>query len=118
MYQSSRGSSRNHAGLCASLGLLLAVTLGFSAACDSDDSEPATSAGGTSGQATGAAGAGDPLRGEGFEPTPTFDITNPDREPPSRDELVEGVLNLGVGGSNSGVRPPADAGSPDGGDAS
>jgi hypothetical protein len=75
--------------------------------------------GGSSGQATAVADAGNPLRGEGFEPTPTFDITNPDREPPSRDELIEGVLNLGVGGSSGNTRSPSDAGSPDaGGDAS
>jgi hypothetical protein len=74
--------------------------------------------GGSSGRATGAAGAGNPLRGEGFDPTPSFDITNPDREPPSRDELREGVLSLGVGGGTSGTRGTADAGSPDAGDAS
>jgi hypothetical protein len=98
----------------------LAVTLGFSVACDSDDPEPATNAGGTSGQATGVADAGNtPLRGEGFEPTPTFDISNPDREPPSREELIEGIGNLtGAGGGSGGSPGPADAGSPDGGDAS
>lgn len=65
------------------------------------------------------AGAGNPLRGEGFEATPTFDITNPDREPPSREELIEAIGNLnGGGGSNAGAPAPADAGNTDAGDAS
>jgi hypothetical protein len=65
------------------------------------------------------ADAGGPLRGEGFEPTPTFDITSPDREPPSREELIEGIGSLGGTGGSSATPPaPTDAGSTDGGDAS
>ena len=127
MYQSSRGSSAGSPGNCAgkntgrgaSRGLFLAVTLGVLAACDSDDSSPPAAVGGSSGQPTAVADAGNPLRGEGFEPTPTFDITNPDREPPSRNDVIEGVLNLGVGGGTGNPQSPSDAGSPDaGGDAS
>jgi hypothetical protein len=130
MLDRSRGSARQNAGRStkrnanranrnASRVLLFLVTLGVSVACSSEDDDPEMSAGGTGGQATGAAGASGPLRGEGFEPTPTFDITSPDREPPSREELVEGIGNLsGAGGSSGSTPAPADAGSTDGGDAS
>src|SRR5688572_33452969 len=120
MYHCSRGRSAINAGRGARWGLLLAVTIGFSAACDSDDdADPGTNVGGSGARATGAAGAGNPLRGEGFEPTPAFDITNPDREPPSRDEVLVGVGSLtGMGGGGSSTPAPADAGSADGGDAS
>lgn len=109
----SRNASRNASGV-----VLFAVTLGFSAACNSDDDSPGTNTGGTGGQATGLADAGGPLRGEGFEPTPTFDISNPEREPPSREELIEGIGNLGGTGGSAASPAPADAGSTDGGDAS
>jgi hypothetical protein len=63
--------------------------------------------------ATAFADAGG-LRGEGFEPTPTFDITNPQRPVPPRSRLVEGINNLnGTGGS--GGSSPGDAGSTDAG---
>lgn len=133
MYECCRGYFRDHAGRCAGAaaaaagaaagaagrGLLLAVTLAFSAACGSDDDTPTTSAGGATGPATAVADAGPPLRGEGFEPTPSFDISNPDREPPSRADVIEGVLNLNGGAGSGGRTPPqGDAGNGDAGDAS
>jgi hypothetical protein len=88
-------------------------------ACGSDDSAPQTSTGGSGGgqNATGA-DADRALPGEGFEATPDFDITDPQKPVPPRDELVEGIANLnGTGGaSNRGsgttVAGAGDAGAP------
>jgi hypothetical protein len=81
-------------------------------ACGSDDSAPRTSTGGGGGQnVTGSADAGRALPGEGFEATPDFDITNPQKPVPARDELVESVANLnGTGGYSSGGPRSRDAG--------
>jgi hypothetical protein len=90
---------------------------GVLVACGSDDSAPQTSAGGSNGgqSVTGAADAGRQLPGEGFEATPDFDITDPQKPVPARDELVDGVASLnGTGGSSSGPRT-TDAGADDAG---
>jgi hypothetical protein len=92
---------------------------GVLVACGSDDSSPASSAGSGGGQnVTGSADAGRQLPGEGFEATPDFDITDPQKPVPPRDELVESVANLnGTGGDSSGGPRTTDAGPSDAGDA-
>jgi hypothetical protein len=113
MYDSSRGSSFC-AGRSAGWEFLLAGTFGILVACGSDESAPQTGVGGSR-EITASADAGRLLPGEGFEPTPAFDITNPQRPVPPREQLVEGVANLNGGGSGGGSSAPdggadADAG--------
>jgi hypothetical protein len=65
---------------------------------------------------TGSADAGRALPGEGFEATPDFDITDPQKPVPPRDELVAGAANLnGTGGYSSGGPRSSDAGTGDAG---
>lgn len=105
------------AGRGAGWGFLLAGMFGVLVACGSDDSAPQTSTGGSGGgqSATGA----DPERalpGEGFEATPDFDITDPQKPVPPRDELVEGIANLnGTGGASGRGSSTTDAGAGDAG---
>ena len=110
------------AGRGAGRRFLWAGMLGVLVACGSDDSTPRTSSGGngTGGNGGGpsvtGADAERPLPGEGFEATPDFDITNPQKPVPPRDELVEGVANLnGTGGASGGGTPTTDAGTGDAG---
>jgi hypothetical protein len=90
---------------------------GILVACGSDDSAPRTSAGSGGGQnVTGSADAGRILPGEGFEATPDFDIRDPQKPVPPRDELVEGIANLnGTGGYSNGGPRTTDAGVGDAG---
>src|SRR4051812_15535876 len=116
MHDCSRGSPcrsvRRNAGRNAGWGFLLAGTVGVLVSCGSDDSAQ-TGAGGSTGQpVASSADAGRPLPGEGFEPTPDFDITNPQREVPSRQDLVAGISTL-YGNAGAGGSP---AGAPDAGD--
>ena len=117
MYDCLRGSSRRGVGRCAGWVFLLAGTFGVLVACGSDDSAPQTGAGGSDGQTvTGSTDAGRPLPGEGFEPTPDFDITSPQRPVPPREQLIEGVATLnGTGGSSGGAANSPDAGAGDAG---
>jgi len=105
------------AGRGAGWGFLWAGMLGILVACSSDDSAPQTSSGGNGGgQSVTGADAERPLPGEGFEATPDFDITDPQKPVPPRDELVEGVANLnGTGGASGGGTPTTDAGTGDAG---
>src|SRR5262245_27300942 len=97
------------AGRGAGWGFSLAGTLSCILACSEDDSAPQTGTGGLGNDVTGSADAGRQGPGEGYEPTPTFDITNPQRPVPPRSQLVEGVYNLNGGrGSPAGI--PSDAG--------
>jgi len=104
------------AGRCAGWGFLWAGMFSVLVACSSDDSAPQASNGGSGGgQGVTGAEAERPLPGEGFEATPDFDITDPQKPVPPRDELVEGVANLnGTGGSGGGSRT-TDAGTGDAG---
>ena len=137
MYDCSRGSSsgsaRRNAGRSTSgrhpaWRVLLAGTFAILVACGSDDSADETGAGGADSVAacassaaacSASADAGRPLPGEGLEPTPDFDITNPQRDVPSRQELVDGVATLnGAGGSaasNTSDAGTGDAGTDAGG---
>jgi hypothetical protein len=104
----------NTAGRVAGWCVFLAGSLGVLLACG-DELTPLPAAGGSSAQpvTTGFADAGR-LRGEGFEPTPTFDITNPERPVPPRSQLVEGINNLnGTGGTGGAI--VVDAGATDAG---
>jgi len=85
-------------------------------ACGSADSAPQTRNGGSGGgQSVTGADAERALPGEGFEATPDFDITDPQKPVPARDELVDRVANLnGTGGSAGGSRT-TDAGTGDAG---
>ena len=109
------------AGRGAGSGFLWAGMVGVLIACGSDDSAPRTSTGGSGGgsNVTGSADAGrQQLPGEGYEATPDFDITDPQKPVPPRDELVEGIANLnGTGGYASGGSRRPDAGAGDAGDA-
>jgi len=119
MHDCSRGSSRRNVGRDAGWDsrwiFLLAGTV--LVACGSDDSAPQTGAGGSNGQpVASSADAGRPLPGEGFEPTPDFDITNPQREVPSRQQLVDGISTLYANaGAGGGAASTADAGARDAG---
>ena len=106
------------AGRSAGWGFLLAGALGALLACSSDDSAPQTGLGGSGGdEVIGRADAGR-SPGEGFEATPDFDITSPQRPVPPRRELVEAVAGLnGMGGSGSGTGRTPDAGADAGADA-
>lgn len=124
MHDCSRGSSfrsiRRNAGHDighrAGWGFLLAGTVGVLLACGSDDSAPQTGAGGSRGQpVASSADAGRPLPGEGLEPTPDFDITNPQREVPSRQQLVDGISTLYGSGGSGGTPSASDAGAGDAG---
>jgi hypothetical protein len=127
MYDRSRESPFHSAGRCfpsagrgAGSAFLLAGMFGVLVACSSDDSSSRTSDGGSGGSqnVTGSADAGRQLPGEGFEATPDFDITDPQKPVPPRDELVERVANLnGTGGVSSGGTRTNDAGASDAGDA-
>jgi len=50
------------------------------------------------------------LRGEGFERTPEFDITDRQRPIPPRTQLIDSIAALGQAGSGGNL-PPTDAGS-------
>jgi hypothetical protein len=108
MYDSLSRSSLRNSGHRAALSFLLAGTLGVLVACGSDDPARQTGTGGTG--STGQADAGPPLRGEGLESTPDFDITNRQVPVPPRDQLTDSVAALGQAGSGSTLPPQADAG--------
>jgi hypothetical protein len=95
----------------------LAGTVSVLVGCGSDDSAPQTGSGGSRGQpVASSADAGRALPGEGLEPTPDFDITNPQREVPSREQLVDGISTLyGNGGAAGGTPSATDAGAGDAG---
>jgi hypothetical protein len=107
----------SNAGRGAGWGFLLAGMFGVLVACGSDDSAPQTSTGGSGGgQSVTGADADRALPGEGFEATPDFDITDPQKPVPPRDELVEGIANLnGTGGSSNRGSGTTDAGAGDAG---
>ena len=115
----SAGAARSpshSAGRGASWGFLWAGMFGVLMGCSSDDSAPQTSTGGSGGGQSVTSEAERPLPGEGFEATPDFDITDPQKPVPPRDELVDGVANLnGTGGSASGGSRTTDAGTGDAG---
>ena len=113
LHHPSRPPSRG-AGPFAGAGALLAGILGLLVACGSDDSAPQTGTGGTGAEEPAPAAAGRGNRGEGYELTPSFDITNPQRPVPPREQLVEGASSVyGTGGSRGSAAP--DAGSADAG---
>jgi len=108
MYDSSPRSSSKNAGHRAGLGFLLAGTLGVLVACGSDDPAPQTGAGGS--DSTGQADAGPPLRGEGLESTPDFDITDRQVPVPPREQIRDSVAAIGQAGSGGNLPAPSDAG--------
>jgi len=108
MYDSSPRSSLRNAGHRAGLSFLLAGTLGVLVACGSDDPARPTGAGGTS--STGQADSGPPLRGEGLENTPDFDITDRQVPVPPREQLRDSVAAIGQAGSGGNLPAPTDAG--------
>jgi len=111
MHDRLQGSLFQSAGRSTGWGFLLAGMFGVLVACSSDDSAPQTGSGGQAQNVTGAADAGRPLPGEGFEATPDFDITNPQRPVPPREQLVAGAANLnGTGGSSGRSSRTPDAG--------
>ena len=127
MYDCSRGSdrrpvfcrhvSRTQAGRSVGRGFLLAGIFGVLCACGSDDSAPQTGLGGGS-SVTAATDAGPASPGEGFEATPDFDITSPQRPVPPRQQIVDGVATLnGSGGSGGSGGVILDAGADSGADA-
>jgi hypothetical protein len=108
MYDSLSRSSLRNVGQRAGLSFLLAGTLGILVACGSDD-PPSRAA--TGGPATGQADSGPPLRGEGFERTPEFDITDRQRPIPPRTQLIDSIAGLGQAGSGGNLPTQTDAGS-------
>ena len=111
MYDSSPRSSLRNAGHRAGLSFLLAGTLGVLVACGSDDPARPTGAGGTS--STGQADSGPPLRGEGLESTPDFDITNRQVPVPPREQLRDSLAAIGQAGSGGNLPAQTDAGAGD-----
>ncbi|MEO8179645.1 MAG: hypothetical protein ABI895_12500 [Deltaproteobacteria bacterium] len=92
--------------------------MGVLVACSSDDSAPETGLGGSNGDGVTALADAGRSPGEGFEATPDFDITSPQRPVPPRRELVEAVAGLnGTGGASSGTGGAPDAGADAGADA-
>lgn len=122
MYESLRGSplcgvSRTQAGRSVGGGFLLAGTFVILCACGSNNGGPQTGVGGGS-SLPDSSDAGRPSPGEGFELTPDFDITRPQRPVPPRQQLVDGVATLGGAWGSSGVSGAVpDAGADAGADA-
>jgi len=109
MYDSLTRSSLRNAGHRTGLSFLLAGTLGVLVACGSDDPARQTGAGGGTGS-TGQADSGPALRGEGFENTPDFDITDRQVPVPPREQLLDSLTALGQAGSGGSLPTPVDAG--------
>jgi hypothetical protein len=109
MYDSSSRSSLRNAGRGAGLSFLLAGTVAVLVACGSDDPPSRAESGGGSGP-TGQADSGPPLRGEGFERTPDFDITDRQRPIPPRTQLIDSLAGLGQAGSAGNLPTQTDAG--------
>ena len=111
MYDSLPRSSLRSAGHSAGLSFLLAGTLWVLVACGSDDPARPTGAGGSG--STAQADSGPPLRGEGFENTPDFDITDRQVPVPPREQLRDSLAAIGQAGSGGSLPAQADAGDAD-----
>ena len=117
MYRSSPRRHRARSGPATRTGFLLAVTLGFSIACSSDD-DPADGGLGGGGSINLPDASLPPLPGDGREPTPESDISDRQIESLPSDDFIQGVIDVredvnpepGHSGSSG-----ADAAAPDAG---